>query len=136
MSLFRICIALPLAAALLLPAQLVSASEKPNTLATGAWGGDHVIMNVTDGGAELEFDCASGQISEPLKVDAAGDFDVRGKYAGEHPGPTRDEDTSTPARYHGHIDHDSMNLTIVSGKETVGSFTLTRNRQPILRKCR
>src|SRR3954464_10977346 len=136
MSLFRISITLVLAAALFSPVQVVSALEKPHTLATGVWGGDHVTMNVTDVGAQLEFDCASGEISEPLKVDAAGDFDVRGKYAAEHPGPTRDEDTSTPARYHGHIDHDSMNLTIDSGKETVGSFTLTRNRQPILRKCR
>jgi hypothetical protein len=136
MSLFRISITLVLAAALFSPVQVVSALEKPHTLATGVWGGDHVTMNVTDGGAQLEFDCASGEISEPLNVDAAGDFDVRGKYAGEHPGPTRDEDTSTPVRYRGHIDHDSLDLTIMHEKETVGTFTLTRGRETILRKCR
>jgi len=85
----------------------------------------------------LACDCASGEISEPVKVDAGGDFDAGGKYAGEHPGSTRDEDTSTPARYHGHIDKDSMQLNIVvSGKDTIGTFTLTRGRQTILRKCR
>ena len=136
MSLLRISIASVLGAALLFPAVLNSASEKPYRLATGAWGGDHVIMNVTANGAELEFDCASGEISEPINVDANADFDVSGKYGGEHPGPTRDEDTSTLVRYRGHIDHDSMNLTIVSGKETVGSFTLTRGRDTILRKCK
>jgi hypothetical protein len=133
---FRIPTALILASALLLPGKVVSASEKPETLATGVWGGDHVVMNVTASGAQLEFDCASGEISEPVKVDAGGDFDASGKYAGEHPGPTRDEDTSTPARYHGHIDKDSMQLNIVRGNETIGTFTLTRGRQTILRKCR
>ncbi|MFL6299570.1 MAG: hypothetical protein ACJ71N_03050 [Terriglobales bacterium] len=135
MSVFRTMAVFILGAALFLVPSL-SASEKPHALAKGAWGGDHVTMNVTESGAQLEFDCAAGEISEPVRVDATGNFDARGKYAGEHPGPTRDEDTSTPVRYHGQIDHNSMELTIMAGRETVGTFTLTRGRETILRKCR
>src|SRR5687767_11222722 len=33
----------------------------------GVWGGLHVRLVVTSSGGEIEFDCAHGQLSEPLK---------------------------------------------------------------------
>ena len=30
----------------------------------GTWGGDHISMEVTDSGAEIEYDCAHGSVTE------------------------------------------------------------------------
>lgn len=113
------------------------AREKPHPIPKSTWGGDHVIMQVVESGAQLEFDCASGQITEQLVLDSNGNFDVRGTFGAEHPGPiTRDDDAGAAAHYSGHVEGDTMTLKITRGKDEVGSFTLSRGRQPILRKCR
>jgi hypothetical protein len=38
----------------------------------GAWGGEHIRMEVTDSGADIEFDCARGSISQRLELDDKG----------------------------------------------------------------
>src|SRR6266567_2743894 len=95
-------------------------------LANGIWGGEHVILNVSKSGAEVEFDCAHGQITQAIALDKHGDFKATGTFTPEHSGPVRrDEDTPpTPATYAGHVEGDSMNLTVTLGKENIGSFTL------------
>lgn len=108
------------------------------TVARGTWGGEHIVLEVSDRGAEVEFDCAHGQVIQPITPDKHGNFDVAGTVTAEHGGPVRrDEDTpATPARYSGHIDGDTMTLTITLGKENIHTYTLTRGSHPILRKCR
>lgn len=32
----------------------------------GAWGGEHIAMEVTDPGATIEYDCAHGRITEKI----------------------------------------------------------------------
>lgn len=107
------------------------------TNAVGNWGGEHVILEVSKKGAVLEFDCARGQIDQPLILDKKGHFDVRGTFSPEHGGPVqRDETTpSNPAHYSGEIKGDVMTLKVVRGEDTVGTFTLKRGAQPVLRKC-
>ena len=66
------------------------------------WGGQHVRITMNATGAEIEFDCASGTIAAPLKVDAQGKFQADGTYTREHPGPvmkmaTQPFQPSTPA---------------------------------------
>jgi hypothetical protein len=109
-----------------------------NAVAVGTWGGEHVILEVSGKGAAAEFDCAHGQITQPMALDQHGDFDVVGTFTPEHGGPVgRDEDTPpAQARYSGHIDGDAMSLTVTLGKEKLGPFTLTRGSRPNLRKCR
>jgi hypothetical protein len=125
------------AALIALCCPVVSAREKAHPVSKSTWGGDHVIMEVAENGAQLEFDCAAGQITGPLMVDANGNFDVHGTFAAEHPGPTtREDDSRAAAHYSGHIEGDTMTLKIVRDKEEIGPFTLTRGRQSILRKCR
>src|SRR6266446_8100753 len=58
-------------------------------LANGVWGGQHIRAEVTDKGAAIEFDCAHGAIDGPITMDDKGSFDVKGKFAAEHGGPTR-----------------------------------------------
>jgi hypothetical protein len=121
-----------------LPAANLSAGKQAKAVATGTWGGEHIILEVSEKGAEVDFDCAHGQISQPMALDQRGDFDVPGTFAPEHGGPVlRDEPmNSNPARYSGRVLGDTMTLTVMQGKETVGTFTLTHGQRHILRKCR
>ena len=121
----------------LLPAGAQAAPDG-SAVATGAWGGDHIILEVSERGGEAEFDCAHGQVTQPIMLDKHGDFDVAGTFTPEHGGPVRrDENVPVaPARYSGHFDGNTMSLTVTLGKEKIGSFTLTRGSLPNLTKCR
>src|SRR6267142_639204 len=65
----------------------VAAADK--RVAAGTWGGDHVALEVTDAGGHLEFDCASGDVQQPLVVVDDARFGVDGIYVREHAGPIR-----------------------------------------------
>ena len=122
----------------LLGAAIIPAVATTRTVPAGTWGGDHVLFEVSRKGAEIEFDCAHGQITHPITLDAHGRFNVPGTFTHEHGGPVlRDEKpSSTQARYSGRVAGDAMSLTVMVGKEKVGTFTLTRGQQPNLMKCR
>jgi hypothetical protein len=121
-----------------LPAAGMPAAKHAKAVATGTWGGEHIILEVSEKGAEVEFDCAHGHISQAMTLNQQGAFDVQGTFAQEHGGPVlRDEpENSKPARYSGHVVGDTMTLTLTQEKEKIGTFTLTRGAQPMLRKCR
>jgi hypothetical protein len=113
-------------------------AQDPPRVPAGRWGGQHVLMTITDAGAQLEFDCAHGRIDEPLTLDRSGRFAVRGTYAPEQPGPRReDEDRGRTVRYTGKVEGSSMVLTIDGGEGSsdLGTFTLERGKQPTIRKC-
>jgi len=117
---------------------LAAAGAKGRAVPAGTWGGDHITADVSDKGAEIEFDCANGQIQEPIQTDSDGAFDVKGTYKAEHGGPVRDDEPGpAPVRYRGTIQGDTMTLSIVrSDDDTVGPFTLTHGREVMLHKCR
>jgi hypothetical protein len=135
----RMIVLLALSTIILLQASIRAATDG-STLANGTWGGDHLILEVSEKGAEAEFDCARGQVAQPIMLDKHGDFDVAGTFTPEHGGPVRrDENTpAAPARYSGHVDGDTLSLTVTLAKEKeeVGTYTLTRGAHPMLRKCR
>jgi hypothetical protein len=116
-----------------------STSPSDSRLPTGVWGGDHVAMTVSAGGAHLEFDCAHGDIGQPLMVDDSGRLSVDGTFTQEHGGPIRVGETEDkkPARYSGKLSGETMTLsvTLTDTKETVGSFTVTRGGDARVRKC-
>ncbi len=116
----------------------IRAATHGSTLANGTWGGEHLILEVSEKGAEAEFDCARGQVTQRITLDKHGDFDVAGTFTPEHGGPVRrDENTPpTPVRYSGHVASDTMSLVIIRGEEKLGSFTLAHGAHPMLRKCR
>jgi hypothetical protein len=113
------------------------AAPDASAVATGAWGGEHIALQVSEKGADVEFDCAHGQVTQPITLDRHGDFNVAGTFTPEHGGPVRrDENTpSASARYSGRVDGDTMSLTITLGKEKVGIYTLVRGSRPSLTKC-
>src|SRR5260370_252760 len=114
--------------------------ERNDKLATGIWGGDHIRAEVTDRGAEIEFDCAHGAIEETIALNSKGGFDVPGKYAPEHGGPVRNDEASKgiSVRYAGSLRDSEISLTIINTdtKETIGHFTLTRGNDGRVMKCR
>src|SRR5215468_2659619 len=115
-----------------------STPQKGRALAPGVWGGLHISLEVTDAGAQINYDCAHGRITEKIVPDNDGVFEVKGVHTPEHPGPTREgEESEQPAVYHGSIHQDTMTLTVrLSGQdEPVGTFTLTRGSSGKIRKC-
>lgn len=116
-----------------------SGQKTTRALPAGAWGGEHILLNVTGRGGSFELDCAHGSLDEPLSVGGDGAFDVRGRFVRERGGPEvagRQPD-SHPARLSGRVEGTSMTLRIVltNSGETVGEFSLERGRDPQLTKC-
>jgi hypothetical protein len=104
----------------------------------GTWGGEHVRLTVEDAGGKIEFDCAHGNLDEPLVLDASGHFDVKGSLVGEG-GPVRKDDAGNarPARYRGETDGESMSLEVtLEGGESAGTFSLAKGGSARLVKCR
>ena len=110
----------------------------PKSAETGTWGGDRMILEVSEKGAEVELDCAHGNVTQPMELDKRGDFDVAGTFTPEHGGPVRRDEinASSPAHYSGHVEGTTMTLTIVYGEKRLGPFTLTHGARPLLTKCR
>src|SRR5260370_38590292 len=113
------------------------AAPDASAVATGAWGGEHIVLKVSEKGADVEFDCAHGQVTQLITLDKHGDFDAGGTFTPEHGVPVRrDENTpSASARYSGHFDGDTMSLTVTLGTEKGGTYTPVRGSRPRLTKC-
>src|SRR5262245_23188083 len=113
-----------------------AAAVSDTAMARGVWGGDQLIVEIVADGADVEFECARGRITKSVKLDARGDFDLPGTFTPQTPGPTRDDAAGAPARYRGHVEGDTLTLTVTQGSAKLGPYTLTRDRRPILKKCR
>lgn len=113
-------------------------SKKSGTVPVGAWGGEHIALQVTEKGATFDIDCAHGSIEELLLNDG-GRFDSRGVYVRERGGPDRDgqQPDSHPARFMGWSDGQRMKLkiTLTDSGQTIGEFDLTLGREPQMTKC-
>ncbi len=114
-------------------------SQKSATIPEGVWGGVHIRIEVTDQGADIEYDCAHGRILEPLRVNAEGRFEAKGTHARERPGPVREGTTpeEQPARFAGVVNGKTMTLkvTVTATSENIGTFTLTQGSEGVIRKC-
>lgn len=104
------------------------------------WGGEHVRIQFNDGEARVDFDCAHGTITDPLKTDSEGRFALNGTYVREGRGPIRLNvpRVSQPARYSGTIKGEEMSLSVTLNKDSqeIGTFTLRRGSEGLIRKCR
>ena len=109
-------------------------------LPEGVWGGQHLRMGVRADGAELEFDCARGQISVPFETDAGGRFDLPGTYTRQGPGPIRVGrlPSARPVRYTGRVEGSKMSLAVrlEEGGRQLGDYALTRGDEGRVVKCR
>jgi hypothetical protein len=109
-------------------------------ISTGeSFGGVGVLLVVREVGADLEFDCATGRIEEPMTFSADGTFDVAGTFTPGTGGPVREDDPPIPeaARYMGVLRGDRLTLSaiLVEDGTTIGPHELRRGEQPLLRRC-
>jgi len=105
----------------------------------GEWGGDHITMNVGEQSAEIEYDCAHGEIHGPLAVDGAGKFQWRGTFTPERGGPIRAGDTARTrdATYAGTISGNTMTLMLkIADSDDTETFTLEKDKPGKLVKCK
>jgi hypothetical protein len=109
------------------------------TIVLGNWGGEGVSLKATKSRAIVEFDCAHGRVSKPLRLDASGHFNARGVYVQEHSVEQQGQKPpSHPADYAGSVSGDQVSLTVTLADthEAKGTFELTKGRAPHIVKCR
>jgi hypothetical protein len=120
-------------------ANMNSDNRSSNDTEESVWGGPHVRLSITSNGAEVEFDCAHGEMKGAIKPNQDGRFDLPGTFVREG-GPVRsDENASAQSvRYSGVIKGDTMTLTITltDSKEKLDELTLKRGNQGRLWKCK
>jgi len=104
---------------------------------TGVWGGHHVRATLSETGAEIEYDCAHGKITEALLPDAVGAFNAKGVHFREHGGPIRQDEKpdSLSARYTGSIRNNVMKLEVELATGMLGPFTLSKGTEARVIKC-
>ncbi len=119
---------------------LVANGQDGGNEGSEAWGGRHISLHMTASGASIEFDCAQGSITEPIKANAAGEFSVAGTYTPELGGPVRKDNPprALPATYKGTITGNTMHLEVVLADKTQQPtpFVLTKGSQGRVVKCR
>jgi hypothetical protein len=112
----------------------------PDALLPGVWGGEHIRFEVTEDGANVEYDCAHGTVEGRIVVDTRGRFSVYGMHYEEHGGPSRpgDEANGYRVRLSGRVGGSLLKLTVTRAgtRRVVGTFDLARDREPMLVKCR
>jgi hypothetical protein len=123
-----------------LTASSLARTKRVKYIPDGTWGTLHMRIQVENGAARIEYDCAHGTINGPLKVDSKGRFNLLGTHVRERPGPIRIDQTPAdrPARYTGWTDGRKMTLTVTledGSKETVGKYELTRGQSGRVFKC-
>jgi hypothetical protein len=111
----------------------------PPSVIVGEWGGDHAGLIATADSGTLEYDCAAGRITEPLRPEADGTFAATGTHTPGRGGPVRLDDPPRrrPARYTGRVRGDQLTLTVImtDSAQMVGTFELVRGRSARVFKC-
>jgi len=120
-------------------APAATSDNRPGEALTGPWGGDHVRLELTPAGGAVEYDCAHGGLTQPVRPGPRGDFEARGVHIREHGGPVREGERpdSVPARFVGRIVGDRMTLRVYAGArpDTLGPFELRRGGEARVFKC-
>lgn len=118
---------------------LVALSAKSRRVTVGTWGGTGIRVTVEGKAATIEYDCAHGTISGPLKIDSRGRFKFSGTHIPERGGPVRsDHDPDSIAvEFTGWTDGRKMTLTVYlkGSGEKLGHYSLTRGNTGRLFKC-
>jgi hypothetical protein len=116
-----------------------AAIQEEGRMNKGTWGGNQISMEVTEEGARIEFDCAHGIVTEPIRVDRHGKFRALGTHFRESGGPQRvdSEEKGVAVVYSGTTDGKTATFTITNSAtdEVIGSFSLTRGKRIRLHKC-
>ena len=111
----------------------------------GIWGGPHAGLDFQGGLGDVQFDCASGTIDDPLYPAPDGSFSLKGTYRTGAPGPIKVGQffKSQGAVYAGQITAGpvknsprvmTLHVALENGTN-VGPFTLSEGTPPQLTRC-
>lgn len=114
-----------------------NAEAKSSAMVTGLWGGRQIRLQANADGATIDFDCAHGRISGPIKLDKGGRFSTKGSYEAFSPGPQQaDAPVETTARFSGRVSGDTLTLDIIAAPgNPKRSYTLTRGKMSKIIRC-
>ena len=111
----------------------------------GLWGGPHAGASFAGGLADLQFDCASGTIDDPIMITDVGPCSVKGTYRTGASGPIRVGQffKSQEALFSGEVAKGTaknsprvMTLSVALEDGTaLGPFTLTEGAPPQITRC-
>lgn len=139
----KLLLALTIGIASLFLATLVGAAPRIQVTGndeSGVWGGRDISMRMGPSGATVEFDCAHGEITAPIRPNAKGEFTVAGTYTPEMGGPVRKDNppSNLAATYKGTIKGNAMQMELtVPDRNIEGQiFTLTRGSAGRVVRCR
>ena len=114
--------------------------SKRTPVSQGDWGGTGIRLVVEPKTTTIEYDCATGEITEILTIDQHGNFAAKGFHAREMGGPFRENapDNRQPAHYIGKISGNQMTLKVtLDDKDTsIGDFQLELGKNVRLHKCK
>ena len=118
----------------------LAGKPRAKQIPSGAWGGPHISIEINNGTATIEYDCANGTISGPLKLDRRGNFSLSGTHVREHGGPIRvnEQRSGQTALYTGWTDGKKMTLTVrlANTNESLGTFKLVHGQSGRVFKCK
>jgi hypothetical protein len=112
-------------------------AQRTTPVPKGDWGGTGAQMSVSDAGASIDFDCASGSINKQLRMKRGGGFTAEGTFMRSGPGPIRIGDEGRPVIYNGKVTGKVMTVRITDKKtgESVGEYTVTKGQPTRLHRC-
>jgi hypothetical protein len=109
-----------------------------DALLPGVWGGQHIRFEVAEGGVRIDLDCAHASVEGKVYVDGSGRFSAAATYRRERGGPALEGEEARGERVtlSGRVGGSLMSLTITRGKTLLGTYTLTRDNEGRVVKCR
>lgn len=105
------------------------------TEVNGKWGGDNAGLIVDDTDVHVHIGCTLGNATGPIRPDANGRFETTGTYnVDAYP---VDRGIIHPARFSGHIDGETMTLTVTltDTARVLGPVTLIYGKEPKMGPC-
>jgi hypothetical protein len=110
-------------------------SPPPAALEPGTWGGEQVVLLVSEDKAVLRLGCAQGEFRAPVRLDDDGRFSRPGLYTPYVGGPSpAGGERAVKAEYQGKVDGSRLTLTVRHGAST-DTYQLTRGVQSKVIRC-
>jgi hypothetical protein len=103
------------------------------------YGGTHLELNLTATGGSLSFDCATGSLAAPLRLDSNGRFSVAGtilRGSGVQRPPWMPPIAPVAVTFKGRVTGSTMSIGYASGGAPVGeTYSLKANKEGTLYRC-
>ena len=104
----------------------------------GDWGGRQIRLSLAETGGKVDFNCASASIDSAVMPDAKGSFTATGRYEAFDAGPMHNADAAPKtiaAHFTGHVDGNTLHLSVHRKGSEAESYTLERDRRVKLIRC-